>query len=197
MFNELTKAWRFIIEPEEMFAQEHDIMGFWPIVRWYLVVNIVLAILTPIVICFGFPCDIIHSGSNAQMGAYVQAPQIEAVTGISRYFWVAFLTYFGNVLKLPIIAVIFHIFAKLLRGHGTILDSCKIGAYSSAPVLLFGWIPYFGLISGLWVGYLYVLAFRVLHNTSWGPTIALMNFMIGVQIVWALVVGWIGSSVPW
>ena len=197
MLQEFKKAWRYIAEPEASFGEEREVTGYWPVIRWYLIVNVILAILTPIVTMFGIPCDIIHSGSNAQMGAYVQAPLLETMTGISRYFWVGLLTYLGNILKLPIIAVILHIFAKALRGTGVILDSLKVGIYASAPVLLFGWIPYFGLISGLWVGYLYVIGLRELHETSWGPTIALINIMIGVQVVWAFLVGWVGSSTPW
>jgi len=131
------------------------------------------------------------------MGAYLQAPLLEASTGISRYFWVGILTYFGNVLKLPLLGLLFHIFAKGLRGTGTVLDSLKIGVFSASPVLLFGWIPYFGLISGLWVGYLYVVGFCKPHNTSLGATILLVNLLIGIQVASAFLFGWLGSSEPW
>ena len=176
---------------------EREIYGYWPIVRFYLVLNIVLALLTPIVNYFHIPCDIVHAGTNAQMGAFVMAPDLEATTGISRYFWVAVITYVYNIAKLPILGLMFHVFAIILKGDGALIDSFKVGVYAAAPVLLLGWVPYFGLISGLWVGYLYVVAFRQLHNTSLGPTIALVNLMIGVQLVWAFVFGWLGSSTPW
>lgn len=191
------KAWEIISNPETTFTNERDIYGYWPIVRFYLVLNIVLAIFTPVVNYFHIPCDIVHAGTNAQMGAFAMAPDLEAMTGISRYFWVAVITYVYNVAKLPILGFMFHAFAIILKGDGTLIDSFKVGVYAASPVLLFGWIPYFGLISGLWVGYLYVVAFRQLHNTPLGPTIALVNLMIGVQLVWAFVFGWLGSSTPW
>jgi hypothetical protein len=96
-----------------------------------------------------------------------------------------------------LLGVLFHAFAKLLRGSGSLLASFKVSVYATAPMLLLGWIPYFGLISGLWVGYLYVVALNRLHDIGWGPAIAFINVLIGVQLVWAFTFGWIGSSVTW
>ena len=197
LLQDFRKAWEIISNPETAFNNEKEISGYWPIIRFYLVLNIVLAIFTPIVNYFHIPCDIVHAGTNAQMGAFVMAPDLEAATGISRYFWVALITYVYNIAKLPLLGLMFHVFAIILKGDGVLLDSFKVGVYAAAPVLLLGWVPYFGLISGLWVGYLYVVAFKQLHNTSLGPTIALVNLMIGIQLVWAFVFGWLGSSTPW
>ena len=194
---DFTKAWKIIAHPKELFSQERDIKGYWPVLRFYLLLNVVLAVLTPVVNWFHVPSDIVHAGTNAQMGAFVVAPFLEMSTGISRYVWVGLLTYVGNMFKFPILGLIFHGFAKVLRCRGTLLDSFKVGVYSTAPMLLFGWIPFFGIISGLWVGYLYVVALNQLHEVSFGPAIALINLMIGVQLVWAFLFGWIGSPIPW
>jgi len=188
---EFLKSWRFISRPAESFEAEKGVQGYWKIARFYLALNIVLAVLTPLTVFLGFPCDIVHAGTNAQMGAYLYAPSVETVTGISRYLWVGLLTYAGNILKFPILGLIFHAFAMVLRGSGCLLDSFKVSVYATAPMLLLGWIPYFALVSGMWVGYLYVVGFWKLHGTGLGPTIALVNVMIGVQIVWAFVFGWI------
>ncbi|MGD9396420.1 MAG: YIP1 family protein [Candidatus Thorarchaeota archaeon] len=197
MQEDFRKSFEFIIHPERAFERESSDMSYWPMLRFYLVLNILLAVLTPVVNWFHIPSDIVHAGTNAQMGAYVQAPLLEASTGISRYFWVAVLTYAGNLLKFPLLGVLFHGFSKIMHGTGTLNDSFKIAIYSTAPVLLMGWVPFFGLISGLWVGYLYVVGFWKLHNVSMGKAIALVNLLIGIQLVWAFVFGWIGSSVPW
>jgi len=191
------KAWDVIVRPDALFDRERRVGGLWPPLRFYLLLNVVLAILTPVVNWFHIPCDIVHAGTNAQMGAYVLAPLLEGSTGISRYLWVGLLTYIGNVGKFPVLGLIFHGIAKLLRGDGTLTDSFKVGVYAASPVLLFGWVPFFGLISGLWVGYLYVAGLNRLHGTPPGPTIALINLLIGVQLVWAFLFGWIGSSMPW
>jgi hypothetical protein len=194
---DLIKAWNAIAHPQAFFNSEKTTPGFWPVLRFYLYLNIILAILTPLVNWFHIPSDIVHAGTNAQMGAYTLAPIFEAATGITRYFWVGILTYLGNVLKFPLLGLIYHFFAKILRGTGTLLDSFKVSIYAISPTLLFGWIPFFGLISGLWAGYLYVIALHELHETSFGPTIALINFLIGIQVVWAFIFGWVGSSIPW
>ena len=197
LVTDFTKTWQIIAYPRQTFADEKKISGYWPILRWFLLLNMIPALLTPLVSWFGFPANIIHSGTNAQMGAYLYAPIFEAITGISRYFWVGLLTYLLNVLKFPLIGLIYHIIAKLLRGSGSLLDSFKVGIYAVAPTLVFGWIPYFGLISGLWAGYLYVVALNSLHEIPLGPAIAVINFFIGVQVVWAFTFGWFGSITPW
>ncbi|MFX1576050.1 MAG: YIP1 family protein [Promethearchaeota archaeon] len=197
LVTDVKKAWNIIAQPQSTFETEKKVEGFWSVLRWFLVLNIVLAVLTPLVSWFGFPANIIHSGTNAQMGAYIYAPLLETITGLSRYFWVGLLTYILNVLKFPLIGLIYHIIAKLLRGSGTLLDSFKVGIYAVAPTLVFGWIPYFGLISGLWAGYLYVVALNRLHEISFGPGITVVNFFIGIQVVWAFTFGWFGSIMPW
>ncbi len=197
LVSDLKKAWNLMIQPKRSFDQEKSIEGYWSVLRWFLVLNVIPAILMPIVCWFGIPANIVHSGTNAQMGAYTSAPLFEAMTGISRYIWVGILTYLLNVLKFPLIGLIYHVIAKILSGSGTLLDSFKVGTYAVAPTLVFGWIPYFGLISGLWAGYLYVLALNRLHVTPLGPTIAVINFLIGIQVVWAFTFGWFGSTIPW
>jgi hypothetical protein len=194
---DLEKTWQVIAHPFAFFEREQTVKGYWPVLRFYLLLNVILALLTPMVNWFGVPSNIVHAGTNAQMGAYVWAPVLEAATGVSRYLWVAVLTYVGNALRFPLLGVLFHAFAKLLRGSGSLLASFKVSVYATAPMLLLGWIPYFGLISGLWVGYLYVVALNRLHDIGWGPAIAFINVLIGVQLVWAFTFGWIGSSVTW
>jgi len=191
------KAWEAVAHPFEFFERERTVNGYWPVLRFYLLLNVVLALLTPVVNWFGVPSNIVHAGTNAQMGAYLWAPVLESTTGVSRYLWVAVLTYVGNVLKFPVLGVLFHAFAKVLRGSGSLLASFKVSVYAVAPTLLLGWIPYFGLLSGLWAGYLYVVALNRLHSVGWGPAIAFINVLIGAQLVWAFTFGWIGSSVSW
>ncbi len=197
LHDDVFKAWESIAHPDLFFEKEKTRIGYWPVLRFYLLLNIVLALLTPFIIWLGFPQNIIHAGTNGQMGAFMYAPLLEALSGINRYIWAGILTYLLNTLKFPLIGFIYHIVARVLRGSGSLLDSFKVGIYATTPVLLFGWIPYFGLISGLWVGYLYVIALNQLHGIKWGPAIAIINFFIGIQVVWAFTFGWFGSEISW
>ena len=197
LVTDFKKAWQIIVHPKRTFEGEKTLIGYWRVLRWFLLINLILAVLTPFVSWLGFPANIIHSGTNAQMGAYVYAPLLELTTGVSRYFWVGLLTYLLNVLKFPILGLIYHVIAKLLRGSGSLLDSFKVGVYAVAPTLVFGWIPFFGLISGLWAGYLYVIALNSLHEIPYGYGILVINFFIGFQVVWAFTFGWFGSTTPW
>lgn len=74
-------AWHFITRPKQTFEEEKSVSGYWPVLRWFLLLNVILALFTPLVSWLGFPANIIHSGTNAQMGAYVYAPVFEATTG--------------------------------------------------------------------------------------------------------------------
>lgn len=197
LLSDLGKAWEVIAHPDQLFEKEQQVPGYWPVLRFFLVLNIILAILTPVVVWFGFPPNIVHAGTNGQMGAYMYAPVLEMLTGVNRYIWVGILTYLLNVLKFPLIGLIYHIIAKILGGTGSLLDSFKVGIYAVSPTLLLGWIPYFGLISGLWAGYLYVIALNQLHDVRFGPAIAVINFFIGIQVVWAFTFGWFGSWTTW
>ena len=157
-----------------------------------------MTIFTPIVNFFGIPSDIVHAGTNAQMGAYLYAPLFESYTSISRYIWVALITYLGNAVRLPVLGLIFHGFAIIMGGDGNLLSSFKVAVYSTAPMLLFGWIPYFGLLSGLWTGYIYVIAYHELHHISFGKAITFINLMIGIQLVYTFVTGaWLIQPQPW
>ncbi len=197
LISEIKKSWKIIINPEEFYDIERDKSSYIRILKYYSIILIIVSVLTPIMNYLGFPSNIIHAGTNAQMGAYQTAPLLEDITGISRYIWVGLLTYLGNLIKFPVIGFIFYLFNLILKGKGPLIHSFKIGIYSAAPVLLFGWVPYFALISGMWPGYLYVIGYHKLYNIKFGKTIALINFMIGIQIVYALVFGWLINPTPW
>jgi hypothetical protein len=46
-------------------------------------------------------------------------------------------------------------------------------------------------------GCLYVVALNSLHEVPYGPAIAVINFFIGIQVMWAFTFGWFGSTTPW
>lgn len=65
-----------------------------------------------------------------------------------------------------------HIWVKLVGGRGGFDQTLNTVAYASTPTLLFGWVPVFGVLAGLWSLALAVLGLRELHDITIGRAIA-------------------------
>jgi hypothetical protein len=59
-----------------------------------------------------------------------------------------------------------HLFVKLFKGKGTYSDTYKALIYASTPSLLFGWVPWVGVIFGLYSFYLSLKGISKLHEVS-------------------------------
>jgi len=189
VINDFVKAKDIMIRPYTSFKQAGSEGDAISVFRYYIVLSLLLAALTPIVNIAGFPSDVIHASTNAQMAAYKYAPMIEQCVGISRYFWTAMLTIVFMILKIPFFVLFYHVFAKLLGGKGNWLSSLKLAVYPATPAMLLGWVPYSDFIFGLWVGFFLVPGFHYFHKISWGKATAFATFLIGLQILYVVLSG--------
>lgn len=64
------------------------------------------------------------------------------------------------------LAVVYHVFVKLLGGKGGFDATYKAVSYAATPSALFGWIPVLGLLITLHYFYLNVKGIAVLHEIS-------------------------------
>ena len=78
-------ARKVMTHPYDFLMGEAASRETWGVVRYYAVLSLILALLTPVANIAGFPSDVIHASTNAQMGAYKYAPQLEQITGLSRH----------------------------------------------------------------------------------------------------------------
>jgi hypothetical protein len=87
-------------------------------------------------------------------------------------------------------AGVIHLSVKLLKGKGDYSDTYKALIYSETPPYLFGWLPYVGLIFGLYGFYLFLKGISKLHEVSMGRAfvIAILPGAIVVIIAVAAVV---------
>ena len=189
LMQHLETAKTVMIRPYTFFQKGSDKEGAGSVFQYYVVLSILLAILTPIINIFGFPSDVIHASTNAQMAAYKYAPMIEQILGVSRHLWTGVLTLVFMVLKLPGFVLFYHVFAKLLGGKGDWLASLKLAVYPATPAMLFGWVPYSDFIFGLWVGFFIVPGLYYYHEISWGKSIAFTTFLLGLQILYVVLSG--------
>ena len=193
MFEEVKKDFRtaksIVSHPYDFFQKVVTTSDASEVFKYYVVLSAFLALLTPIINIAGFPSDVIHASTNAQMAAYKFSPLLEQSFGLSRHVWTGVLTLVLMLLKLPAFIAFYHLFAILLGGKGGWLASLKVAVYPATPAMLFGWVPYSDFIFGLWVGFLLVPAFRYLHGVSWGKSIAFVTFLMGLQIIYVVLTG--------
>lgn len=80
--------------------------------------------------------------------------------------------FIGGIIGIFIVGLIIHIFVALIIGGNGIEQTLKALMYGATPYLLLGWIPYIGILGGLWSLALYVLGIRELHETTTGRAAA-------------------------
>jgi hypothetical protein len=151
IIDEFTNTWLKVIKtPGDFFMQMPTKGGYADPVKFavicYLIAGIALAII------------------------WVAAQFLFAGVGITE---ITLIMGFLNIIVIPIIGVIglfigsliLHIFFKILGGTGTYEGTLRILAYASATVV-FIWIPYVAILSGLYMIYLGVIGGTKVHNIS-------------------------------
>jgi hypothetical protein len=157
-----------------------------------------LGILTSLTNLFGFPCNLLNSGTNPQLFAYQDiAPVLVEATGIPLWLWMAPLVWVLMMLFVPVISIFYHLIFKLLRGKGGYWQTVRFFVYPATPVLLLGWLPYLGgTVIAFWTAAIYPLALRRLHRFSWGLSVLFVGVLMGVQIARIFLTGeWYGVPV--
>ena len=187
--SDLKTAKRVMTQPYAFFHGDVARIGVTEALRYYMMLSLILAILTPMINLAGFPSDVIHASTNAQMAAFKYSPLLEQQLAVSRHLWTGALTLLMMLAKLPFFIAFYHVFALILGGRGNLLASLKLAVYPATPAMLFGWVPYSDFIFGLWVAFFLVPAFRYLHNVTWGKSIAFVTIMIGLQILYVVLTG--------
>jgi hypothetical protein len=189
VLNDLEMGKRILIAPHALFQRLSNGVDAASVFRYYVISSLILATLTPIVNILGFPSDVIHASTNAQMTAYKYSPMMEHLTGISRHIWTGLLTIAFMILKLPVFVLFYHICAKLLGSKENWVSSLKLTVYPATPAMLFGWVPYSDFLFGLWAGLFSVPGLHYFHKIPWGKATAFAAFMVGFQILYVVLSG--------
>ncbi|WFN34236.1 YIP1 family protein [Methanogenium sp. S4BF] len=78
---------------------------------------------------------------------------------------IVFIIIFG-VIALFIGGILLHIFVWIAGGRKGLTTTVRAVIYSVTPNLLFGWIPFIGILAGFWSLALEILAIKELHEIS-------------------------------
>jgi len=76
-----------------------------------------------------------------------------------------------------------HLLVRAFGGRKGYGNTIKAFAYSYTPVFLFGWIPFIGMLFGLWAWVLTIIGIRQLHEVSTGRAIAAVLLSIIALII--------------
>ncbi len=100
----------------------------------------------------------------------------------------AIVMIFVQLLMIFISAAWFHIFVYLLGGRKGYLQTLKSLSYGSTPSMLIGWIPFIGIIGGIWSFILSILGVRELHEMTTGKAaIAVILAVVVLAIIIILI----------
>lgn len=96
------------------------------------------------------------------------------ITNLDILFLTIAMKYLQLLILTFVSAGIMHLFAILFKGQGKYEDTYKSLVYGSAPILLFGWIPLFAIIPGIYSLYLEIKGISKLHDVSMGRSAAIV-----------------------
>jgi hypothetical protein len=101
----------------------------------------------------------------------------------------ALLAVAGAFASLFISGSLTHLFVRAFGGRKGYGNTMKAFAYGNTPVLLFGWIPFVGMLFPLWALALNIIGIRQLHEISTGRAIgAVLLGIVALLIIVFLIV---------
>jgi len=100
----------------------------------------------------------------------------------------ALLAVVGAFASLFISGSLTHLFVRAFGGRKGYGNTMKAFAYGNTPVLLFGWIPFVGMLFPLWALVLNIIGIRQLHEISTGRAIGAVLLGIVALVIIAVLI---------
>ena len=170
----IEKAKGFLMDPAETFrnAQSDDLGEAF---KYFAIILAINSVLSGLLVMAGVGVATEIPGMALGIAGSF-ASGIAAIVG----------TFIGGIIGLFIGGIIVHIFVALIIGGNGIEQTIKALIYGATPGMLLGWIPFIGIIGGLWSLVLYIIGIRELHDTTTGK--AAVAVLLPVIILVALLV---------
>ncbi len=160
-----------LTEPSKTFdALKGETLG--ESIKFYAVIAAISAALNTLLFALAF------GTMFGQLGTMMGASA--GVAGAIVFFVILFI--FG-IIGAFISGAIFHIFVYLAGGRKGLTQTIKAVIYGSTPGLLIGWIPFIGMIGGLWSLVLEIIGIRQLHEMTTGRAVLAVVIMLVVLVV--------------
>lgn len=162
---------KLFLTPKVFFANETKYKKLKPVVILYfllLLISTLFDLISFFVITFYVNKVQLSSGDLSQV-----------IIGSLINFLIAFLTSF-------IWAFLLHSYLKLFKARGDFPVTYRIFVYSSAPSLLFDWVPVIGIIAALYGLYLLFVGTQLMHNLSKRTTVIAYLLLLGFIFLYIL-----------
>jgi hypothetical protein len=170
----------FLLSPVETFQEVRD-TDLGDSLKYYLILLVINAVLSAIVgIAMVSAIWMTFSGVFEQMG--LPLPAI-AGAGVVLFAIVMIIVQFVFVF---IAAAWLHLFVYLFGGRKGYLQTLKSVTFGSTPAMLFGWIPFIGMLAGIWSFALEILGIRELQEMTTGK--AALAVILAVLVIVLIVI---------
>ena len=150
----------FLLTPVETFRTVRD-TDLGDSLKYYLILLAINAVLSAIV-----SLAMTSAARTTITSIFTQAGiPLPAVTG-AGVIGIALMMIIVQFVLVFIGAAWLHLFVYLLGGRKGYLQTLKAITFGSTPAMLFGWIPFAGLLAGIWSLVLGVFGIRELHDLT-------------------------------
>ncbi|MCE5298826.1 MAG: YIP1 family protein [Methanoregulaceae archaeon] len=170
----------FLLSPVETFQKVRD-TDLGDSLKYYLILLVINAVLSAIVgIAMVSAIWMTFSGLFEQLGL-----PLPAVAGLGVVLF-AILMIIVQFVMVFIIAAWFHLFVYLLGGRKGYLQTLKAVTFGSTPAMLFGWIPFIGMLANIWSIALEILGIRELQEMTTGK--AALAVILAILVILIIVI---------
>jgi len=156
----------FILNPGETFqkAKADDLETVLP---YFAIIVLINAILSAILSVF-----------------WVANPMYKSMMGgVAVPILVFFIVLVAEFVFTLVFAAWLHLWVYIVGGRKGIWETMKAVIYGSTPSMLLGWIPFIGILFGLWSVVLWALGVRDLHELTTGKAVAAVVIAILIPLV--------------
>jgi hypothetical protein len=112
----------------------------------------------------------------AKFGTFIATAQL----------FVVYLVFLALLFGVFLVGIFLHFFVLLMDGKKGVGGTIKTTMFAATPMLLLGWIPYVGVIGGVWSFVLLILGFR--DNNGLSLEKSVIAALLPVVLWWILMV---------
>jgi hypothetical protein len=112
----------------------------------------------------------------AKFGTFIATAQL----------FVVYLVFLAFLFGVFLVGFFLHLFVLLMDGKKGVRETIKTTMFAATPMLLIGWIPYVGVIGGIWSFVLLILGFR--DNNGLSLEKSVIAALLPIVLWWILMV---------
>ena len=161
----------FLFRPSETFdASKEDTIG--DAFKYFVVLLVIYAVLFSIMVLVAFSAMSWIVGPWAAMMGLAAGPILAVAMLV--------LTFISGIIAVFIMGLWMHIWVYIVGGRKGVKQTIKALMYGATPSYLLGWIPFIGIIAGIWALIVEIIGIRQLHELSTGK--AVLAFILAIII---------------